>query len=575
MNVRFLTCLCILLIGTSLWAQSGRQNPHGDIKWDCQDCHSTEAWHQMRSPLPFRHEETGFSLIGEHKFIDCASCHTSLTFARVATACADCHSDVHRGEFGNDCQSCHTPAGWQDQQAILEIHASRGFPLSGVHAVADCQACHVREQQNEFTMTGVNCYDCHLSDFALSLNPNHAQASFSLDCQNCHVPSAVRWIAPEYAHTEKFELRGAHLQTDCNSCHTSSYVGTPGECFSCHADAYNATTSPEHAVLGFSTNCAVCHNEVRWEDAVFDHLGESGFALNGAHAEAVCISCHVDNQFSGLPRDCYGCHQSDYQATISPNHVSGDFPTDCSMCHSEASWSPATFDHNLTDFPLTGAHQTVGCEDCHDGGQFVAIPTDCFSCHEGDYNGVSDPNHVANNFSQDCTECHNTAAWSPAVFDHNNTAFPLTGAHVSVNCLDCHGGGYSGTPAECFACHQDDYNSTNDPNHQAAGFPTECESCHSTANWEDTTWDHDGQYFPIYSGEHRNEWDTCADCHVQAGNYNVFECIFCHAHNENEMNSEHDDVSNYVYLSSACFDCHPDGRERPMVNPFQKLDRVR
>ncbi|MCB0316123.1 MAG: hypothetical protein KDH84_23210, partial [Calditrichaeota bacterium] len=111
----------------------------------------------------------------------------------------------------------------------------------------------------------------------------------------------------------------------------------------------------------------------------------------------------------------------------------------------------------------------------HEQG-YTNTPVECYACHEDDYVTVQDPNHVTNNFSQDCTECHSTSGWSPSIFDHNNTGFPLTGSHVPLNCLDCHANGYTGTPIECFACHQDDYNATTNPNHLAAGFPTECET---------------------------------------------------------------------------------------------------
>ncbi|MCB1037161.1 MAG: cytochrome C, partial [Acidobacteria bacterium] len=68
-----------------------------------------------------------------------------------------------------------------------------------------------------------------------------------------------------------------------------------------------------------------------------------------------------------------------------------------------------------------------------------------------------------------CESCHSENAWQPANFNHNQTAFPLTGAHRTLDCQSCHAGGYSGTPTDCFSCHQDDYNGTNDPNHASVG----------------------------------------------------------------------------------------------------------
>ncbi len=199
----------------------------------------------------------------------------------------------------------------------------------------------------------------------------------------------------------------------------------------------------------------------------------------------------------------------------------------------------------------------MDCQSCHADG-YAGTPTDCFSCHETDYNGASDPSH--DGFPTMCENCHSQNGWTPASFDHNQTAFPLDGAHLQTDCLSCHAGGYAGTPTDCFACHADDYNSANNPDHISAGFPTTCETCHSTGDWQDTTWDHD-DFFPIYSGNHDDEWNTCEDCHVAPGSYAVFECIFCHEHERSETDDDHDEVSGYVYESHACLSCHPDGDE--------------
>ncbi len=67
--------------------------------------------------------------------------------------------------------------------------------------------------------------------------------------------------------------------------------------------------------------------------------------------------------------------------------------------------------------------------------------------------------------------------------------------------------------------------------------------------------------FPIYSGEHAGEWDACVDCHVVPNDFGIFECIFCHAHTQEEMDDEHEEVGGYTYESQACFNCHPNGEE--------------
>ncbi len=119
---------------------------------------------------------------------------------------------------------------------------------------------------------------------------------------------------------------------------------------------------------------------------------------------------------------------------------------------------------------------------------------------------------------------------------------------------------YDGKPTECVSCHQDDYNGTTDPNHRTAGFPTDCTQCHTTSSWEGAEFDHDAQYFPIYSGEHRGKWDACSDCHTNPNNYADFNCLNCHPHSDRaETDDDHDEVSGYQYDSRSCYQCHPRG----------------
>ncbi len=72
--------------------------------------------------------------------------------------------------------------------------------------------------------------------------------------------------------------------------------------------------------------------------------------------------------------------------------------------------------------------------------------------------------------------------WSPANFNHNLTSFPLTGKHITVDCQVCHSAGYTGTPTDCYSCHQQDYESAQDPNHVFGGYSTNCTDCH-TYQW--------------------------------------------------------------------------------------------
>ncbi len=542
------------------------QSPHGDdFNFDCELCHQPESWKVDLEKIRFDHSITKFELAGQHKAADCRSCHTNLEFSKINSDCISCHTDLHQGTVGKDCSKCHSPKSWIVED-INGLHQKGRFPLLGNHLTADCQQCHSRYVDLYFEPLNIDCYSCHVSDYNSTQSPNHASAGFSTACQDCHSITSALWETVNVVH-DFFPLIGGHAISDCFACHEpgGNFTGLSSDCIACHEDDYNnPNNDPNHIAANFPTDCQQCHTIYGWSPSTFDH-NLTAFQLTGAHIATDCSSCHSSG-YTGTPTDCFACHENDYNSTTDPNHAASGFPTECAVCHNTTAWIPAEFDHNLTSFPLTGKHVTVDCQQCHSSG-YTGTPTDCYSCHQQDYENVQDPNHVLGGYSTDCTECHTTNGWDDlANFDHNITQFPLTGAHITTDCGSCHQQGYNNTPTECFSCHETDYNNTTDPNHTAAGFPTTCEDCHETNAWTPATFDHDGQYFPIYSGKHAGEWNQCSDCHEVPNNYSIFTCISCHEHNQQEMDDKHQGVQGYIYASEECYACHPTGEKGNAFN---------
>jgi RecJ-like exonuclease len=344
----------------------------------------------------------------------------------------------------------------------------------------------------------------------------------------------------------------------CISCHSKGYAGIATTCVSCHQTDYNSSTNPGHVAAKFSTDCKTCHTVTAWSPATFNHTTGTTFPLTGAHIGVSCINCHSKG-YVGIPTACSSCHLTDYNASTSPAHATAKFPTTCETCHTTKAWTPSTFNHNTsTTFPLAGAHIGVSCISCHSKG-YAGIATTCVSCHQTNYNATTNPGHVAEKFSTDCKTCHTVTAWVPSTFNHTtSTTFPLTGSHIGVTCISCHSKGYAGIATTCVSCHLTDYNSTTNPAHAAAKFPTTCESCHTITVWTSSTFNHDSQYFRINSGNHNGEWTLCSECHTNATNYAVFNCLLCHEHStKTSVDSDHKGVSGYVYNSTNCLSCHP------------------
>jgi hypothetical protein len=123
--IRNFSQLC-LLIGVAVFLNGviarAEESPHGKLAMDCQSCHVTTSWRELRDSLNFDHNsQTKFPLEGKHSVVRCIKCHTTLVFADAGTRCLDCHADIHRGQFDADCDACHTPQRWIDNPDSMSI----------------------------------------------------------------------------------------------------------------------------------------------------------------------------------------------------------------------------------------------------------------------------------------------------------------------------------------------------------------------------------------------------------------------------------------------------------------------
>ena len=142
-------------------------------------------------------------------------------------------------------------------------------------------------------------------------------------------------------------------------------------------------------------DCLTCHTDLSWSGAKFDHNALTRFALDGAHVSVQCASCLVNGRFAGTPSNCYACHSADFEKAGNPNHVTGRFATTCETCHTTTAWQGAKFDHNLSRFPLTGAHAPVALAGCHVGGKITGTASDCGSCHLSQFQLAKNPSRTA------------------------------------------------------------------------------------------------------------------------------------------------------------------------------------
>jgi hypothetical protein len=547
----------VRLKGVATACASCHRDQHlGQLGRGCESCHTPASF---KVPT-FTHANQKTFFAGKHSVQPCAACHkplaanypagpgTTVRYKGLA-ACSTCHTDAHGGSLGSTCETCHTPEAWTG--ASRAFHKTGRFNLEGRHLAVPCAKCHI---SGAVKGTPNKCYDCHW----VRRQDDPYRTRLGSDCETCHRP--ISWTAVAWNHgaATGMPLSPAHRALGCDSCHTSRRfdAGSPS-CYSCHAKQYQATTQPNHQAAGFPTQCELCHkpSHTSFSQATFQH--NAYFPLSGVHATQACASCHRNNVYKGTPRDCYGCHRTDYERTASPNHAAAGFPTTCESCHrpSDASWK-TTFNHNAV-YPLAGVHATQPCTACHKNNVYKGTPRDCYGCHRTNYERTANPNHAAAGFPTTCDSCHSASAstWS-ASFDHNRF-FVLAGRHLSAACSSCHRNNvYRGTPRACYPCHQAQYDRTTNPNHRAAGFPTTCESCHKYTDSSFTQGRFSHTWFPITSGRHAGR--ACSECHPDPNNYKVFTCTTCHT--RSAMDSKHAGRAGYRYDSAACYSCHPTGQ---------------
>ena len=274
-------------------------------------------------------------------------------------------------------------------------------------------------------------------------------AAFSTTCTTCHALVAG-WTGATYAtashHADQSQAGGpwsGHLHA---VPYHQSLLDAPTTCDGCHHADYVATTNPNHATAGYSTDCASCHQVVaNWAGASVNHP-TSPIALTGVHANKQCSDCHLAGQpNSAVKQTCDGCHHTDFVGAKDPDHVAAAFSTTCTTCHAlVAGWTGATYaTHPTTPInPKQGAHGAVTCTQCHTTvSPTRARQTTCDGCHHADYVATTNPNHAPPGTPPTAASCHQVvASWAGASVNHPTSPLALTGQHAVPPraCDDCH-----------------------------------------------------------------------------------------------------------------------------------------
>jgi hypothetical protein len=276
---------------------------------------------------------------------------------------------------------------------------------------------------------------------------------------------------------------------------STPHANLEGRCNACH-EAFDRSAQSEL--------CASCHRSVAADRAA--HTGFHG--RDSRAASQACRSCHTDHEGRGA--DIVGLERR-------------------------------SFNHTVTDYPLRGAHVRVACASCHVAGRrHRDAPTACVDCHRAD-----EPHR--GRLGVRCSSCHNEDAWRSVRFDHSETRFPLSGAHLATRCTACHANErYDGTPTTCVSCHRED-------DAHRGGLGADCSACHTPAGWRSARFNHARTGFPLRG---RHAAIECRTCHARpAGQVRLAsDCASCHRDDDARAHQGRN--------GAACQECHSESEWR-------------
>lgn len=223
-----------------MWTEHARfslTGGHAQGKCSCASCHSGGFYagsapnscigcHMGGRPAamqkPIGHINTGS--------IDCASCHTTISFVN--------YTMNHTAVASSTCSSCHG----------VNVFA-KGKSSDHVPTQLDCVTCHTTKSWDttfDHVKAGVvagTCNDCHMTGKggAKRVVSNHIPTTES--CDGCHNGYNT------FANGLLNHAGPTASATTCEACHTGAKLGA-------------TMRGPQH--IANVQNCAACHNSTGW-----------------------------------------------------------------------------------------------------------------------------------------------------------------------------------------------------------------------------------------------------------------------------------------------------------------------
>ena len=353
---------------------------------------------------------------------------------------------------------CHDDVKWGNLKLDGFDHGKARYPLKGAHIKTPCAKCHAGQPPKYAPLPFANCTDCH---------KDAHNGKLGTTCTSCHVEDAWSKVTVTHQAHPGVSLANGHAPVACATCHDKGNKAAPSKGRRAPR-AIRPFTRPRSA-----TNCATCHATIKWMGLPAEHRSERArtHRLSARRASTSTPRARAVTSRSWHATLATGSSSSVSASIVTRTQHKGEFASakqgECAPCHATAgsarrSSGPPRIRRRSSR--STARTSSVACVGCHtDPRPRVSLHVSkqaCADCHQNPHGRPVRGGDEGGG----CAQCHITASWGRAKFDHST--WPLTGVHATAQCESCHhptpedrkqgkGASYRGVPRTCGGCHDD------------------------------------------------------------------------------------------------------------------------
>ena len=242
-----------------------------------------------------------------------------------------------------------------------------------------------------------------------------------------------------------------------------------------------------------------------------------------------CDDCHKSSNYE--IRECFECHTSDFidSTVVIYDHSHNLISRNCEECHTMVDF---TFDYDYHSVQSNIENKNITC----------------IECHTFDYiDSTNWTDHLLNDLSQSCEDCHDTLSWFNLTYDHKT--LEIGEIHSDPNnvssCYSCHMNDYIDNTDNCNICHLGEEQEHFIHQSFTEEKVSDCYSCHK--NLDD--WKIQEQTHPTFNISVNHSENECFECHLgMQPEQQSMICFNCHYEEFATNHSEDED--------KECLKCH-------------------